>query len=363
MKREELEMYEYWLGTIERLGNPTKKMLIDYVGNAKEVYRLPESEIYNILPQNKAERIIKSRNKNIVKEYEQFRKGGISYYSVQHPCYPRRLKEIPDAPYGIFVWGRLPEESRPSIAVIGARQCSEYGKYMADQCGRALARAGINVISGMARGIDGISQSAAIAEGGRTYGVLGCGVDICYPTENRKLYEQMKERGGILSEYPPGTQPRPQLFPPRNRIISGLSDMVIIIEAREKSGTLITADMALEQGREVYVVPGRVTDRLSEGCNKLIKQGAGVMLSMEEMLEETGMIQKSEIMSDMNPMKITCDTKNCSELWEALDFYPKDIETIAREAKMEYNKTVYELMKLCLNGNAQQISPGRYIKK
>ncbi len=357
-----MEIYEYWLGTVERLGNTSKKILIDYAGNAKEVYRLHESEVYNILPKKKAEQLIKSRNKNISIEYEQFSKGNISFYSLQHPLYPRRLKEIPDAPFGIYVLGKLPEEKKPSVAVIGARQCSEYGKYMADQCGRALAEAGINVISGMARGIDGISQSAVLNGGGRTYGVLGCGVDICYPSENRRLYEQMKERGGILSEYPPGTQPKAQLFPPRNRIISGLSDIILIIEAREKSGTLITADMALEQGREVYVVPGRVTDGLSEGCNKLIKQGAGIMLSMAEMLAETGMAHKSGLMSDINTIELTKNTKNSSLLWDALDFYPKDVETIAREAKMEYNQTVFGLMKLCLSGNVKQISPGRYLK-
>ena len=172
----------------------------------------------------------------------------------------------------------------------------------------------------------------------------------------------MKERGGILSEYPPGTQPKAQLFPPRNRIISGLSDIVLIVEAREKSGTLITADMALEQGREVYVIPGRVTDGLSEGCNKLIKQGAGVMLSVTDMLEESGLIHKIRKVSGIKTTEITGQKEDCI-IWKQLDFYPKDIETIAGEAQMEYNNAVFELIKLCLEGKAEQIFPGQYIKK
>jgi DNA processing protein len=137
----------------------------------------------------------------------------------------------------------------------------------------------------MARGIDGIAQKAALDAGGKSYAVLGCGVDICYPEENRDLYERLQQQGGILSEYPPGMQPIAKLFPPRNRIISGLSDLVLVIEARKRSGTLITVDMALEQGREVYALPGRVSDALSDGCNRLIRQGAGPATCPEDILE------------------------------------------------------------------------------
>lgn len=186
----------------------------------------------------------------------------------------------------IFYKGRLPEDTIPSVAVIGARECSEYGRYVAEELGRYLGTHRIQVISGMARGIDGISQQAALSAGGTSYGVLGCGVDICYPSQNRRLYEELGREGGLLSTYAPGIRAMPAYFPPRNRIVSGLSDALIVIEARQKSGTLITVDMALEQGRDVYVVPGRITDRLSDGCNRLLNQGAGVMLSPEQFLEE-----------------------------------------------------------------------------
>ena len=187
---------------------------------------------------------------------EELARAGIGFVSVLEEGFPEKLREIPDPPFGIYYnFGRR----------IGAR--------------------GISVISGMARGIDGIAQKAALDAGGRSYAVLGCGVDICYPEENRELYERLQQQGGVLSEYPPGMQPIAKLFPPRNRIISGLSDLVLVIEARKRSGTLITVDMALEQGREVYALPGRVSDALSDGCNRLIRQGAGPATCPQDILE------------------------------------------------------------------------------
>ena len=160
--------------------------------------------------------------------------------------YPARLLEIPDPPERLYVLGRLPEENLPSVAIIGARECSEYGSYVAARLGECMGRNGIQVISGMARGIDGIGQTAALDAGGSSFAVLGSGVDVCYPARNRRLYERLRERGGVLSEYPPGTPALSRNFPPRNRIVSGLADAVVVVEAREKSGTLITVDMALE---------------------------------------------------------------------------------------------------------------------
>lgn len=200
--------------------------------------------------------------------------------------YPRRLLEIPQAPKQLYVRGKLPEEGVPSVAVIGARDCSYYGQEVAKRLGRLFGENGIQVISGMARGIDGIGQQAALQAGGSSFAVLGCGADICYPRQNQDLYDRLCKQGGVISEYEWGTPPRAGYFPPRNRIVSGLADAVIVVEARKKSGTLITVDMALEQGKEVYAVPGRLVDDLSSGCNYLIKNGAGILLDMEEFMEE-----------------------------------------------------------------------------
>ena len=157
---------------------------------------------------------------------------------------------------------------------------------MARKLGEALGRNRIPVISGLAEGIDAAGQAGAIKGGGETYAVLGCGVDICYPKQNAALYETIRQQGGILSELPPKTTPKPYYFPARNRIISGLAEVVVIAEAKKKSGSLITAEHALEQGKDIYVFPGRTTDALSYGCNALIQQGAGIILSVEEFLKQ-----------------------------------------------------------------------------
>ena len=216
---------------------------------------------------------------------EELAQAGISFVSALGEGFPDKLREIPDPPFGIYYKGKMPGEKEPAAAIIGARLASGYGREQARRFGRQISARGIAVISGMARGIDGIAQKAALDAGGKSYAVLGCGVDICYPEENRELYERLQQQGGVLSEYPPGMQPIAKLFPPRNRIISGLSDLVLVIEARKRSGTLITVDMALEQGREVYALPGRVSDALSDGCNRLIRQGAGPATCPQDILE------------------------------------------------------------------------------
>ena len=210
--------------------------------------------------------------------------------------FPEKLRQIKNPPEGIYVRGQLPAEDKPTVAIIGARRCSTYGREMAEWFAGELAAAGVQVVSGMAAGVDGIAQRASLRAGGRSFGVLGCGTDICYPTDNRDLYETLQKRGGILSEYAPGTPPDAFHFPMRNRIISGISDAVLVVEAKERSGTLITVDFALEQGREVFVLPGRITDSLSAGCNRLLRQGAGIALSPKDIMEEMSRQNKWKVM-------------------------------------------------------------------
>ncbi len=216
---------------------------------------------------------------------ERVEKQGIRYVSFFEDVFPDKLKHIPDPPFGLFVKGKLPDAGRPSVAIIGARACSEYGKMVAREFAAKLAACDVQIISGMARGIDSISQETCLRTGGRTFAVLGSGVDVCYPGELENLYADIPKNGGLISTYAPGTPPAAVNFPPRNRIISGLADVVLVVEARKKSGTLITVDMALEQGREVGIIPGRITDSLSQGCHELIKQGAAVIVDVEQLLE------------------------------------------------------------------------------
>ena len=284
---EEEQMYAYWLVNVRGIGKNTAKMLTAGGRSAKEVWNMSPENLKKILKPQQYAYVAASRNVwNLEKEYAMLEKRNVRFFSQSHPDFPEKLHTIPDAPFALYVKGSLPNPEQPSVAIIGARMCSEYGRYLARQFGMELANAGIQIISGMADGVDGISQKAAMLAGGKSYAVMGCGVNYCYPPENRDVYELLNEHGGILSEYPPDTQPRANLFPPRNRIISALADLVLVIEARKHSGTLITVDMALEQGREVFAIPGRITDRLSDGCNMLIRQGAGIALSPADLLQE-----------------------------------------------------------------------------
>lgn len=304
--------------------------------------------------------------------------------------YPARLLEIPDPPEKLYVIGRLPEEDVPSVAIIGARECSEYGSYVAARLGECMGRNGIQVVSGMARGIDGIGQTAALDAGGSSFAVLGSGVDVCYPAGNRRLYERLREQGGILSEYPPGTPALSRNFPPRNRIVSGLADAVVVVEAREKSGTLITVDMALEQGKEVYAVPGRVTDALSYGCNRLVKLGAAVLLDPEELAEElrgicgrhgltvrekvqrresggsdrkqkhkgfeTAMAEGNRQLLEENPL--------LAEIFSQLELTPKSVDHIRDALPEKYRGEQINvcLIRLCMEKLAVQVSPGQFCR-
>ncbi|MDO4619879.1 MAG: DNA-processing protein DprA [Lachnospiraceae bacterium] len=200
--------------------------------------------------------------------------------------WPKRLEPHTGMPKKLFYRGRLPDDRQPTCAIIGTRMCSPYGHRTAFEFGKKLAEQGIQIISGMAVGIDGYAQEGALAGGGTTYAVLGSGPDICYPPSNHALFEQIPEAGGILSEHPPGTAPLPAHFAARNRIISALADVVLVVEARLKSGTNITVDFALKQGKTVFAVPGRVGDHLSDGCNYLISQGAGIAYSPEAVISE-----------------------------------------------------------------------------
>ena len=213
----------------------------------------------------------------------------IVYYDKGKKEYPERMMPFSDMPEGIYVKGRLPRDDRPSAAIVGGRVCSAYGREQARRFAREMAASGVQIISGLASGIDAAAHEGALEGGGTTFAVLGCGVNICYPRENYPLMRKiLGQKGGVLSEFPPGERPLAWHFPQRNRLISALADLVLVVEARKKSGSLITADFALEQGKSVYALPGRVNDSLSEGSNRLIAQGAGIAVEPSVLLEELG---------------------------------------------------------------------------
>ena len=212
--------------------------------------------------------------------------------------YPDLLRQIPEPPKQLYCIGNLELLKMPAAALVGSRKCSEYGKQVAMNLGKTLAQAGAAVVSGMAKGIDSFGQLGTLKAGGKTIAVLGCGVDICYPAENRKLYDQIASEGLIVSEYPPGTVPMPYMFPQRNRIIAGLSRVVTVVEAGRDSGALITAGLAEDFGREVYAVPGNITSMWSLGTNKLIADGAMPVVVLDDVVRAMGLTAKS-VSSDM----------------------------------------------------------------
>ncbi|WP_077611012.1 DNA-processing protein DprA [Clostridium sp. Marseille-P2415] len=361
---EELE-YLYWLCHVPVLGAVKIKKLYDHMGSYKRIYNIEGKELAQSGFFNQAEASFfdeyKQRFHTYRKELEGMQNKGIRFVTPHDEEYPKRLLAIHGFPMWIFLKGKLPEDERPAAAVIGARNCTNYGKQMAAYLARELSGAGVQIISGLACGIDGAGHQGALEAGGDTYGVLGCGINICYPRENYGLYERMTGQGGILTEFMPGEAPRPCNFPMRNRIISGLSDVILVIEAREKSGSLITANLGLEQGKEIFALPGRVTDPLSAGCNRLISDGAGVLLSPDAVLEyfelRNGKILRVHEKSENGLAKKEKMVYSC------LDLQPKNLEEIIALSGLSVNDCMSALLELELNGRIVQTSHQYYGKK
>lgn len=382
MNREEKE-FAYWLLGIPGIGEKTIRLLLSRFKHPGKVYTASEAELSECLKGMQLTHVLeRQRNWNLKEEYEKLDIKGIGVVFYGEKTYPKRLLEIPDAPYALFYRGSLPKEEAVSVAVIGARECSGYGEFVAAQLGRYLGEQGIQVISGMARGIDGISQTAAMEAGGTSYGVLGSGVDVCYPKSNQRLYDRLLKQGGVLSAYVPGALPASGHFPPRNRIVSGLADALVVVEARGKSGTLITVDMALEQGKEVFVVPGRITDRLSDGCNRLLTQGAGVFLTpadfvnqLRELAAKKGIAEtdddesknedeiKETVIEKRKKQNLLSISKELRPVYKQLEISPKTIEQILCKMPAGYHQGLVSaaLMRLCMDGYAKQVSPGQFV--
>lgn len=284
-----------WRGDLQHLLQAMREEVpeVEEAALVRGLYEMPEGELLLLvnaaLPDPRRcgpliEFLLAGRKRDPMAALHDLERQDIHLAMYYDMAFPARLREIPDPPLGIYWKGRLPDPARPAMAMIGARMSSAYGRLEARDFAIELARNGIQIVSGMARGIDGIAGKSALEVSDDSFAVLGCGVDICYPTQNRELYQQLTARGGVISEFPPGTAATKLNFPQRNRLISGLADAVFVLEAREKSGTLITVDIACEQGRDVFALPGRVTDSTSHGCNELIRQGAMIATSPDDIL-------------------------------------------------------------------------------
>lgn len=359
--------YAYWLNNIPGIGNKTIEALLTYTGSYEEIWELTEAQLSANplhLSAKQIHEIIDSKNKaRILSGYEKMIKKNIQFLYPYHSDFPDNLKNIYNPPQGIYVLGSLPNPTVSTIAVVGARTCSEYGRYVARKISTALAKYGFQIISGMAKGIDSIAHKGAIDEGGATFAVLGCGVDICYPQECRDICNIMSTNSnGIISEYPPLTPPKSGFFPLRNRIISALSDAVVVIEAKDKSGSLITADIALEQGKDVYALPGRVTDSLSHGCNRLIKQGAGIILSPDEFIKDllsNYNISSAQFVNADSEFQIVKNedvslTNIDKKILSNLSLTPKSLTVLQIETNLSFGELSTSLLNLTIKGYVRQ---------
>ncbi len=282
--------------------------------------------------------------------------------TVGDPDYPRVLSLYPGMPEKLYYLGNLPDPEKRSAAIVGARACSAYGRDQARGFAADLARNGVQIISGMALGIDSHAHEGCLSAGGKTFAVLGNGVDICYPRTNRSLYRRILESGGgILSEFPPGTEAAPYHFPLRNRIISALSDLVLIVEARAKSGSLITAQYALEQGKDIFAVPGRLNDPLSAGCLSLIRKGAGAALSPSQLLQELG-FSADEKGEPAAPPSTSDLTPTARKILHYLSSDPKTLEEIVTASRLPLGEVFKGLLELELKSFTRQSVPGLYVR-
>ncbi len=353
--------YCLWLHSIEGFGAMSAGKMLEEGLCAEDIFRMKADKIEGLpfLRADQKRNIILAQGKKDPDQLmEELKKKKIDFYSIEKGEYPKKLRNLRDAPYGLFCKGKLPDEKRFTAAIVGARSCSSYGRSIARRIGRELGKNGVEVVSGLARGVDGAAQRGAILAGGRSYAVLGCGVNICYPKENYDLFSEIEKEGGIISEYPPGTEALAGHFPLRNRIISGLSDCIIVVEARKKSGSLITAEYALEQGKEVYAVPGQLDSKLSQGCHHLIHQGAGIYVSTEEFLQDMSLtFESGEAVLEEGNLE-----KREKLVYSSITLLPKSSMEIQAETGLDLRELLEILLQLELKKKILELSKGNYIR-
>lgn len=356
-----MSIYWYWMANLPGIGPAAADKLLSCFSSPEEVYHAKEQDLRKIIGAKQTESVLVHKNLDkMQREWESLKEKGIRFIHRGKKEYPMRLRQLPDAPVGFYLKGTLPEESAVNIAIVGARNATAYGMEMALSFSKALAVEGINIISGLAYGIDKYAHIGALEVGGYTMGILGCGINICYPKENYSLYEKMKYRGGILSEFPLNESPFAYNFPRRNRLISACSDGVLVVEAKEKSGSLITVEFALEQGKDVFAIPGRLKEANSIGCNRLIQEGAKLVMEPKDILEEYGITSSfSKILTKNKEDKLEQKEKI---VYSVLSLEAKFIDEIIEKTRLNVQDTLSALFSLELKGYVKQVVKNYYIK-
>lgn len=278
-----------WLACIEDLGPARKLILLNKFKTPKKIYTASDRELLSVEKVDKRilQNMKKAKDEMLLEKYEDYiLKNDIKMINIVDENYPNKLKNIYAPPITIFAKGDISLLNSKAIAIVGSREPSKYGVYIAKKFSADISKNGVTIISGLAKGIDTFAHIGALSSLGKTIAVLGSGIDIVYPKDNAKYYSEISKKGLIISEYIVGTKPNSKNFPQRNRIISGLSDGVLVVEARKNSGTMITTDFALDQGKELYVIPGNITSLASVGTNNLIKEGAKLVTDVHEILDD-----------------------------------------------------------------------------
>jgi DNA processing protein len=355
---------KYWIAfsKVPRIGRVRVGQLEEHFGKLEEAWRASASELRAAgLDTGTVSACLAARaTVDPDAEVERLASHGVSALTWHDDAYPPRLLEVYDRPPVLYVRGALQPADEWAVAVVGTRRVSVYGRQVADEMARGLAASRVTVVSGLARGIDAIAHRAALEAGGRTIGVLACGLDMVYPPEHKRLAEQIAGQGALISDYPLGTQPRSEFFPRRNRILSGVSLGVLVVEGDVKSGALITARQALEQNREVFAVPGSIYSPNSRGTNKLIQDGeAKLTLTVEDVLAELNLSMASHQI-EMTEMVPADETE--SVVLRLLTAEPAHVDELRRQSGLPIAAVTSALAMLELKGLVRQVGRMNYVR-
>ncbi len=355
--------YYHALNLLPSLGPVRIKKLVQHFGSPELIWKATRQDFQAVegITSNLREKILQERqNIHPEKAWEEVLRQGCSVVTWEEQHYPSLLLEIYDPPTLLYYCGDIKLANSYCLAVVGSRRHTVYGRELASKFAAALSDYGITVVSGMARGIDTWAHKGVLNAGGKTVAVLGCGLDICYPPENKEVKQEIESTGLVISEFPPGYQPLPQNFPRRNRIISGLSWGILVVEAGERSGALITANFALEQGREIFAIPGGVASPYSRGCHRLIKEGAKLVEKVEDMIEELSFSVAGSspvlVQQQVQEQQFNMQEK---KLLELVPYEPLALEDLVILSKMPLASLNALLLELELKGAIKQL-PGKY---
>jgi DNA processing protein len=358
-----MDRLRYWLGfnLVPGIGPIRLRSLIDRFGDVESAWHAsPQGLREANLDRRSLRNLIRARKKiNLEAEVHKIERAGVQVLTWDSPDYPTLLSQLPDAPPVLFVKGEIMALDEWSVAMVGTRKASAYGREVAYRLASELARNGVTVVSGLARGIDGVSHQAALDAGGRTIAVFGSGVDVIYPAEHRKLAERIVTQGALVSDYALGTRPEAMNFPPRNRIISGLSLGTVVVEAGHRSGALITADFALDQGREVFAVPGSILSPGSAGCNRLLRDGAHIVTEICDVLE---VLRLDDLQEKRQARMVLPENATEAAVYETLSAEPRHLDKVVRASGLPAEVVSSTLVMMELKGMVRQTAPLHYVR-